>query len=269
VGHRALRGASLFAFALTCESLLWLRIVRRLRTNVASVTLDRLRSGRMGRAASKGVDGAGVVSRAFALRPALLAPATRFRHRAWSCLCPPIQRPSLKHRAVKSSRPPLIDSLPQLSGGERLALAQLQRDDAIAGKPLVVGRRRASGRKRRLMNAIIIEASPFDVDQRRQAFALLAVSLKRDIARLPNGRWEVIVNLGPSDSLKLYGRTRRDTESAIDEFADMMADPRQALGVYAYFRSLAARAEAGGLEIAGDLFRSDGVFNIDAKATDQ
>jgi hypothetical protein len=79
----------------------------------------------------------------------------------------------------------------------------------------------------------------------------------------------VIVNLGPSDSLKLYGRTRRDTESAIDEFADMMADPRQALRVYAYFRSLAARAEAGGLEIAGDLFRSDGVFNIDAKATDQ
>ena len=32
VGHRALRGASLFAFALTCESLLRLRIVRRLRT---------------------------------------------------------------------------------------------------------------------------------------------------------------------------------------------------------------------------------------------
>ena len=93
------------------------------------------------------------------------------------------------------------------------------------------------------MNAIIIEASPFDVDQRRLALALLAVSLKRDIARLPNGRWEVIVNLGPSDSLKLYGRTRRDTESAIDEFADMMADPRQALGVYAYFRSLAARAQ--------------------------
>ena len=198
----------------------------------------------MGRAASKGVDGAGVVGRAFALRPALLAPATRFRHGAWSCLCPPIQRPSLKHRAVKSSRPPLIDSLPQLSGGERLALAQLQRDDAIAGKPLVVGRRRASGRKRRLMDAIIIEASPFDVDQRRQAFALLAVSLKRDIARLPNGRWEVIVNLGPSDSLKLYGRTRRDTESAIDEFADMIRlTRRQALGVYAYFRSLAARAQ--------------------------
>jgi hypothetical protein len=116
---------------------------------------------------------------------------------------------------------------------------------------------------------IIIEASPTDEEQRRGVFALLAVSIKRDITRLPNGRWEVIVNLGPSDSLKLYGRTRRDTESAIDRFAELMADPAQALAVYRYFRSLKARAEAGALEVAGDLFTRDGIFNADAKATDQ
>ena len=119
------------------------------------------------------------------------------------------------------------------------------------------------------LDTIIIEASATDASQRRRVFALLAASIKRDIIRLANGRWEAIIRLGLPDELKVVGRTRADTESAIDEFAEMMADPRQALGVYAYFRSLAARAEVGGLEIAGDLFRSDGVFNIDAKATDQ
>ena len=119
------------------------------------------------------------------------------------------------------------------------------------------------------MDAIVIAASPSDFDQRRMAFALLAASLKRDIVRLPNGRWEVTVHLGPFNSLKLYGRTRRDTESAIDGFADMMADPQQAGAVYRYCRGLATRAEAGGLEVAGDLFTADGVFNADAKATGQ
>jgi hypothetical protein len=119
------------------------------------------------------------------------------------------------------------------------------------------------------LDTIVIVANPSDIDQRRVAFALLAKSLKRDIMRLPNGRWEVVVHLGPSDSLKLYGRTRRDTESAIDRFADMMADPVQAASVYRYFRSLKARAEAGGLEVAGDLFTRDGIVNADAKAIGQ
>jgi hypothetical protein len=43
----------------------------------------------------------------------------------------------------------------------------------------------------------------------------------------------------------------------------MLADPAQAIEVYRYFRSLAVRGEAGGLEVAGDL------FNADAKATGQ
>jgi hypothetical protein len=119
------------------------------------------------------------------------------------------------------------------------------------------------------LDTIIIEASVTDANQRRLAFALLAVSLKRDIVRLPNGQWEVTVHLGPFNSLKLYGRTRRETESAIDGFTDMMADPQQAVAVYRYCRGLAARAEAGGLKIAGDLFTRDGIFNADAKAIDQ
>jgi hypothetical protein len=119
------------------------------------------------------------------------------------------------------------------------------------------------------LDTIIIEASPTDEDQRRGVFALLAVSIKRDITRLPNDRWQAIVRLGLADELKVVGRTRADTESAIDKFAEMMADPGQALAVYRYFRSLKARAEAGGLEVAGDLFTRDGIFNADAKATDQ
>jgi hypothetical protein len=119
------------------------------------------------------------------------------------------------------------------------------------------------------IDAIVIEASVTDASQRRRVFALLGESIKRDIIRLANGRWQASIRLGLNDELKAYSRTRRDAESAIDKLMEMMADPRQALGVYAYFRSLAARAEAGGLEIAGDLVRSDGVFNIDARATDQ
>jgi hypothetical protein len=119
------------------------------------------------------------------------------------------------------------------------------------------------------LDTIIIEASPTDADQRRLVFALLGEGIKRDILRLANGRWQAIIRLGLANELKVVGRTRADTESAIDRFADMMADPRQALGVYAYFRSLAARAKAGGLEIVGDLFTADGVFNADAKATGQ
>ena len=119
------------------------------------------------------------------------------------------------------------------------------------------------------LDTIIIEASPTDADQRRLVFALLGEGIKRDILRLANGRWQAIIRLGLANELKVFERTRADTESAIDEFAEMMADPRQALRVYAYFRSLAARAEAGGLEVAGDLFTADGVFNADAKATGQ
>src|ERR1700674_1441088 len=87
------------------------------------------------------------------------------------------------------------------------------------------------------LNTIIIEASATDASQRRRVFALLAVSIKRDIIRLANGRWQAIIRLGLADELKVVGRTRADTESAIDKFAEMMADTRQALGVYAYFRS--------------------------------
>jgi hypothetical protein len=95
------------------------------------------------------------------------------------------------------------------------------------------------------------------------------VSIKRDITRLPNGRWQAIIRFGLADELKVIGRTRADTESVIDRFAEMMADPAQALAVYHYFRSLKARAEAEGLEVAGDLFTRDGIFNADAKATGQ
>jgi hypothetical protein len=116
---------------------------------------------------------------------------------------------------------------------------------------------------------IIIEASPTDEEQRHGVFALLAVNIKRDITRLPNGRWQAIIRLGLADELKVIGRTRADTEGAIDRFAEMMADPAQAVAVYRYFRSLKARAEAAALEVAGDLFTRDGIFNADAKATGQ
>jgi hypothetical protein len=119
------------------------------------------------------------------------------------------------------------------------------------------------------LDTIIIAASPTDADQRRGVFALLGEGIKRDIIRLANGRWQAIVRLGLADELKVVGRTRADTESAIDRFAEMMADPGQALAVYRYFRSLKARAETGGLEVAGDLFTRDGIFNADAKATGQ
>ena len=119
------------------------------------------------------------------------------------------------------------------------------------------------------LDTIIIAASATDANQRRRVFALLGEGIKRDIIRLANGRWQAIVRLGLADELKVVGRTRADTESAIDKFAEMMADPAQALAVYRYFRSLNARAEAGGLEVAGDLFTRDGIFNADAKATGQ
>lgn len=112
-----------------------------------------------------------------------------------------------------------------------------------------------------------IEASPTDADQRRLAFALLGERLKRDIVRLPNGRWEAIIRFGLDDEVKAYARTRRDAESAIDRFAELMADPAQAIAVYRYFRSLAARGEAGGLAVAGDRVTPDGaVHNCDTKS---
>jgi hypothetical protein len=118
--------------------------------------------------------------------------------------------------------------------------------------------------------ALIIEASASDVDQRRLAFALLGERIKRDgITRLPNGRWEAIIRFGLQAELKAYARTRRDAESAIEELMATLADPAQAIEIYRYFRSLAVRGEAGGLEVAGDLVTPDGVFNVDAKATDQ
>ncbi len=119
------------------------------------------------------------------------------------------------------------------------------------------------------LDTIIIAASATDANQRRRVFALLGEGIKRDIIRLANGRWQAIVRLGLADELKVVGRTRADTESAIDKFAEIMADPAQARAVYRYFRSLNARAEAGGLEVAGDLFTRDGIFNADAKATGQ
>ena len=119
------------------------------------------------------------------------------------------------------------------------------------------------------LDTIIIEASATDVEQRRMVFELLAERIKRDTTRLANGRWQAIVRLGLADELKVCGRTRRDTESAIDRFAELMADPAQAIAVYRYYRGLAVRAEAGGLEVTGDLFTADGVFNADAKATGQ
>jgi hypothetical protein len=118
-----------------------------------------------------------------------------------------------------------------------------------------------------MIDAIVIEASPTDADQRRRAFALLGERLKREITRLPNGRWETIVRFGSADELKAYSRTRRDAESAIDELMKMLADPAQAIEVYRYFRSLAARGEAGGLAMAGDLVTPDGkVHNCDTKS---
>jgi hypothetical protein len=124
--------------------------------------------------------------------------------------------------------------------------------------------------KLRRADAIVVEASPFDVDQRQMAFGLLGERLKRDgITRLPNGRWETIVRLGLEDEIRAYSRTRRDAESAIDELMKMLADPAQAIEIYRYFRSLAVRGDAGGLEVAGDLVTADGVFNADAKATGQ
>jgi len=118
--------------------------------------------------------------------------------------------------------------------------------------------------------ALVIEVSPSDVDQRRVAFGLLGERIKRDgITRLPNGRWEAIIRFGLHDEIRAYSRTRRDAESAIDELMATLADPAQAIEIYRYFRSLAVRSEAGGLEVAGDLFTADGVFNADAKAIGQ
>jgi hypothetical protein len=119
------------------------------------------------------------------------------------------------------------------------------------------------------LGTIIIEASPTDADQRRQAFGVLGERLKRDIVRLPNGKWKAIIRLGLDDKIRAYSRTRRDAESAIDKLMAMLADPVLAIEVYRYFRSLAVRSEAGGLEVAGDLVTADGVFNADAKATNQ
>jgi hypothetical protein len=118
------------------------------------------------------------------------------------------------------------------------------------------------------LGTIIIEASATDPEQRQRAFGLLGERIKRDgITRLPNGRWEAIVRFGLHDELKAYARTRRDAESAIDRLMAMLADPAQAISVYRYFRSLAARGEADGLAVAGDLVTPDGaVQNCDAKS---
>jgi hypothetical protein len=118
------------------------------------------------------------------------------------------------------------------------------------------------------LDTIIIEASATDPEQRRRAFGLLGERIKRDgITRLPNGKWEAIIRFGPADELKAYSRTHRDAEAAIDRLMRMLADPVQAIEIYRYFRSLAARGEAGGLAVAGDLVTPDGaVHNYDAKS---
>jgi hypothetical protein len=110
---------------------------------------------------------------------------------------------------------------------------------------------------------------PGDRKGRRRMCHLTARLHKARITPTDNGKFAVQVFLGGLDNeMQLVGETRLAVARALDKVFRLLADPKTAIQIHAYFRHLCQRACTGGFQSAGDLFRPDGtITNLDVAGT--